>query len=925
MSNKNNRNKIEETLEGTKNPSSFGSEEAFGTSNSDGFLTANSNLHSSLDNKIREVPSSSSRESETIIQNEQGVDSSNLENISNKDTNQAIDYFHYDFSANQESEQSPFTDTTDSIGDVDVDFSNVMRPIDEDTPSPIPDEEDITITKVLQTKDSEDDEATNYNIESTSGDEYRRDKKIAKYSLWIFYLLLLIFIIFFIRYLIRMRNDFDVSKSEVTLAIQSTYQVEVIQNKAVQKNSDYSWKSMDSNIATVNQEGLVTAVNKGETTIIVKSKKTKKEKKIRITAVDIEVTDLHFKSSQITMKVNESASIHPIVNNDEEIIISLDWLSSDPEIVEVDDQGHLTAHKEGTATIMAQDPNSGILAEIIVEVVGKNEEKDPQDTNSNSNTNGTPNTVAVQSIALDTKDTTLQKGDKITIHATIKPDNATNKTVLWSSSNSKVVTVKNGTITAIGNGTATITATTQDGKKKATVKITVKEKTIPVTSLSLDKKELSLTVGQTYTLAATIKPNNASNKNITWTSNNTSVATVENGKVVAVNAGSATITATTQDGKLKATVTVKVQKKTVSVTSVKLSSDTLSLTVGESKSITATVLPDNASNKGVSWSSTNTAVASVNNGKITALSAGTTTITVTTQDGQFKANCTVTVKEKEITSLYESMKKKSKGTGVDFTKQSTTSDSGVYQLKGSDIYYYRGNVSDNYVLFAGYCWQIVRTTDTQGIKLIYVSGNNKCTFNKNSVLLSGGTPNKVKYTNSRSVYLYKSSNVKTTVENWYNNNIAKSASASKVEIAQWCNDIIASGKTRTPTLTCANKGNIVSSRVGIITLDEMIVAGGTYNTNGIHRSNYYLYVPQNYSLGNGKFSDNSNKLDNITMISMTIDAASSNSTVYYLGSNGQIDSYVVDATYSIRPMIVLQKGTQFSSGNGTIQNPYVVK
>jgi putative hemolysin len=167
---------------------------------------------------------------------------------------------------------------------------------------------------------------------------------------------------------------------------------------------------------------------------------------------------------------------------------------------------------------------------------------------------------------------------------------------------------------------------------------------VKVTGVTLNKNTLSLTVGGSETLTPAIQPSNATNKNVSWNSSNTTVATINNGTVNALAAGTATITVTTQDGGKTAQCTVTVTSGTgTAVTGVTLNKNTLSLTVGGSETLTPAIQPSNATNKNVSWNSSNTTVATVNNGTVSALAAGTATITVTTADGGKTAVCTVTV------------------------------------------------------------------------------------------------------------------------------------------------------------------------------------------------------------------------------------------------------------------------------------------
>ena len=164
-----------------------------------------------------------------------------------------------------------------------------------------------------------------------------------------------------------------------------------------------------------------------------------------------------------------------------------------------------------------------------------------------------------------------------------------------------------------------------------------------VTGVSLDKTSLNLEVGGTSTLVATVSPSDATNKNVTWSTSNASVATVSSGKVTAVSVGEATITVTTEDGKKTATCKVTVSGSSeVKATGVVLSSNSLSIEKGETATLSATVMPSGASQV-VNWSSSDATVATVNNGVVTAVGAGTANISATTADGKITSICAVTV------------------------------------------------------------------------------------------------------------------------------------------------------------------------------------------------------------------------------------------------------------------------------------------
>lgn len=246
------------------------------------------------------------------------------------------------------------------------------------------------------------------------------------------------------------------------------------------------------------------------------------------------------------------------------------------------------------------------------------------------------------------------------ITVTVKPDDAADRSVTWSV-NGDAVTLGGSnsdstrTVTAQKGGTATITVKAEDGSNVSnTIEITVTDDTpVPVTGVSLNKNSLSLTVGGKDTLIATVAPTNASNQKVNWSSSNDKIASVDsNGNVTAVAQGSATITATTEDGKKTATCSVTVTASTVAVTGVTLDKSSATVNVNGTTQLTATVAPSNASNKNVTWKSSNTNIATVDsNGKVTGKAVGEATITVTTADGGKTATCKVTVSKGSVTTI----------------------------------------------------------------------------------------------------------------------------------------------------------------------------------------------------------------------------------------------------------------------------------
>ena len=278
--------------------------------------------------------------------------------------------------------------------------------------------------------------------------------------------------------------------------------------------------------------------------------------------------------------------------------------------------------------------------------------------------------VKVTEVTISTGVLSLKEGAKSKLTANVAPNNATTKTVSWVSTDPDVAEIDdNGEITAKAVGETGIIVITDDGDKMdiCFVTVTSASGTVSVTDVSLDKSSVTLLPKGTVKLVAAVLPVNATNQVVQWTSSDPNVAIVDDeGNVTAVAPliGTATITVTTEDGSYKAECQVTVRRKSkevgaVSVTGVTLDKEEVTLypiLSGKAKptvQLTATVLPATATDKDVTWSTSNPAVATVAaNGLVTAVaSSGTATITVTTEDGEHTADCIVNLEAPKIKEL----------------------------------------------------------------------------------------------------------------------------------------------------------------------------------------------------------------------------------------------------------------------------------
>lgn len=286
------------------------------------------------------------------------------------------------------------------------------------------------------------------------------------------------------------------------------------------------------------------------------------------------------------------------------------WTTSKKSVATVSSKGVVTGKKAGTATITGKVNGKKYTCKVTVKDVPK----------------------------LNKTKATIYVGKTTTLKVT-----GTAKKVTWTTSNKNVATVSSkGKVTAKKAGTATITA--KAGTKKLTCKVTVKEKTVAVTSVVLDQSSITLNAGETQKLTATVNPSNATNKEVTWMTEDGDVAQVEpDGTVTAIGEGNTKIWVFIGDKTDYCIVRVKIP----SVESVTLDQTELTLEVGDTQTLLATINPSNADEKTVTWSSSKKSVATVDeNGCVTALAAGTTTIKAKTK--YKSATCTVTVKPLEF-------------------------------------------------------------------------------------------------------------------------------------------------------------------------------------------------------------------------------------------------------------------------------------
>ena len=421
-----------------------------------------------------------------------------------------------------------------------------------------------------------------------------------------------------------MVTDVTVQPAELKLKTDGTYQLSV---SVLPSNADergVTFESSNTAVATVSASGLVTAKGPGTATITATAKDGSGKKATCTVTVTQPVKGVTVSPASVVIQKGNvqklTASVVPANATNQELV----YKSSNETVAIVSKDGIITGLNEGWATItVCSDENQAIYGTCTVKV-------------------GLP--VYVTKITLDTTNVTMWAGATRQLGVSIEPANADIKTVTYGSSNPDVATVSNtGLITAKKKGTTTITVTAADGSgKSASCAVIVKQ---PVTGIQITPNGYTLVKGDVKDLKANVSPADADNPDVIWTSSNTNIAAVSSkGQVTAVNEGSCVITATCKDNaSISASCTIVVGTP---VTSVALAPNRASMNTGETILITASVLPTNASNKGIiwSWKSEDGASIILTNGAVKAMKAGTVTVTAKAADNSGKeAYCTITI------------------------------------------------------------------------------------------------------------------------------------------------------------------------------------------------------------------------------------------------------------------------------------------
>lgn len=385
------------------------------------------------------------------------------------------------------------------------------------------------------------------------------------------------------------------------------------------------WTSSDSSVATVNN-GVVTGVKPGEAIITAKIGAEQAICKVVVINNFVPITGIRFSNSNKTILVGSTQKLSVTVTPSNASNQSLSYTSSNPNIATVDSEGNVKGIAVGEAYITVSA--AGYQAVANIKVI---------------------NTISLNSISIP-KNLQLKEQSSSTLNVTFNPSNATNKKVTWKSSNPNVATVdSSGNVKAKAPGTATITVISSDGGKVATCNVEVTALSKKLTGISLNKTELSMELDTEETLTVIFNPEYAENKNIKWSSSNTKIAKVSNGKITPVKPGKVEIKAVSEDGNYEAVCQVTILSPPIE--SIKFAQAKQSVALGSIVTLKTISTPTDTAINNPIWTSSDETVATIKDGVLTALKLGTTVITISNEDGSIKAETTITVVKKVASDL----------------------------------------------------------------------------------------------------------------------------------------------------------------------------------------------------------------------------------------------------------------------------------
>lgn len=390
-------------------------------------------------------------------------------------------------------------------------------------------------------------------------------------------------------------------------------------------NKAFIWSTDNREIATIDQNGKLNAIKEGIVKIkaIAVKNRIYSEYSVTVTKMLL-ISEIQIHSPKDKIIVGEelqlTGTVIPADANNKEFT----WDVDNKKIATINKDGKLTAKAAGSVKVIAKAADkNGISAEYSILII-----------------------VPVNEIKIDKAINEIYIGNNLSLNASILPENASNKNIVWSSSDENIATVnQNGQITALKEGNVIIKAASEERNdiyKECNFTIKVKD----VTEITIEKPDNveNIYIKDEISFKATVSPEDATYKKITWTISDENIATInQEGLLIAKKEGTVTITATSECGKIFCNFIVNIKKPEIPIIGISIAKDEYKLDINNTKTISKTITPRDATDRSVTWTSSHPEIASINQrGRVQAIKGGTTTITATA--GGYTARCLVIVR-----------------------------------------------------------------------------------------------------------------------------------------------------------------------------------------------------------------------------------------------------------------------------------------
>lgn len=421
------------------------------------------------------------------------------------------------------------------------------------------------------------------------------------------------------------KDTIDLYNKEYLLNVDDTVDVEYNLFSDTYSENDVVWATSNDAVASV-ENGEISANDVGEAVITMTAGSIKAQINVKVYEDSNLPTDLSVPMETVTVGVGANYNVSAAVSPEDAVDKKLNWLSNN-EIVALAANGVIIGKTPGSAVVSVTTVN-GIKKDINVNVVSEK--------------------IQVESISLDNNRLDLKVGETKKFSYNVNPENASNKSIKIDYDKNIISVNSDGEVTGVKVGNTQLKITSDNGKV-ATLDIVVTTDVVKISALKLNNTNLELSKGDLGKLVAAVNPSNATERNLVWDSSNKNIVAVDmTGNLKAIGVGKATITVSAKDNaSVKATCAVTVKEKIIKVTKVALNKTSVGMKVSTVTKLTATVSPNNASNKTVRWSSSDPKVVTVDNsGNLKAIAPGKAVVAVvSSSDSNVSAKASIVVQK----------------------------------------------------------------------------------------------------------------------------------------------------------------------------------------------------------------------------------------------------------------------------------------